>query len=340
MPLSNQGRTRLDQHFSDTAQAFNVQARDPSVGQNFSATPSVAQTVYEKIVEEGDDFLKLINVIPVSEIKGEKVGLSLSGRAGSRTNTGGGNERKPKNLLNTAAKGYELYPTEFDVALKYNVIDMWAKFKDFAIRYMRLVRTTISNDMLQAGWTGISAEVSTDISTNPLLQDLNKGWLQILREFNGGSQHLIGTEGVPIALGSTGIKNLDVLIHQAKEMLPIQHRNRKDLVAIIGSDILSAQDETYFEANGNTPTEKALLTGRITKAYGGLPSMYAPFFPNGSLLVTPLDNLSIYYQDSSIRRIQKDKPELNEVQDFNSANQGYVVEDEETAAFIENITFA
>ena len=65
--------------------------------------------------------------------------------------------------------------------------------------------------------------------------------------------------------------------------------------------------------------------------------MTPAFFPGSSILVTPLENLSIYYQDSSVRRLQKDKPEKNQVQEFNSVNLGYVVEDEEQAAFIEGI---
>jgi P2 family phage major capsid protein len=338
--LSAESRARLDQHFADTAEAFNVTPRDPSVGQHFSATPSVAQTVYEKIVEHGDSFLTLINVIGVRDIKGEKVGMSLSGRSAGRTNTDGGVERKPKHLIKTDSKGFELFHTEFDVALKYSRIDAWSKFKDFADKYMKMVRASIGDDMLQTGWTGISAETFTDLEANPLLQDLNKGWLQLLREFEDGQQYLKATAEVPIVLGSDSIKNLDVLVHQAKQMLPIYHRKRKDLVVIVGDDILSSQEETYFEVNGDTPTEKALLANRITKAYGNLPIVYAPFFPDGSLLVTPLNNLSIYFQDTSVRRLQKDKPELNEVQDFNSANQGYVVEDEEMAAFIEGITLA
>jgi P2 family phage major capsid protein len=340
MPLSTQGRARLDQHFTETAEDFNVTPRDPSSGQHFSATPSVAQTIYERVVEHGDEFLQMINVIPVSEIKSEKVGMSLNGSAARRTNTDGGNERKPSHLVSLAAKMYELFPTEFDVALKYSKIDSWAKFKDFAARYMKLVRARISDDMLLIGWTGTHSAPQSDPATYPLLEDMNKGWLQIMREFNEGSQYLIGTEEVPLVLGSDTIKNLDVLVHQGIQMLPKHYRKRKDLVALVGSDLLSSQEETYFEVNGNTPTEKAVLANRITKAYGGLPTMSPAFFPDGGLLITPLDNLSIYYQDTSVRRTQKDKPELNEVQDFNSVNQGYVVEDEELAVLIENITLA
>lgn len=340
--LSTNGRQVLDQHFANTAQAFGQQPGIPSAGQHFSATPSVAQTIVNRIVELGDPFLRMINMFPVSELKGEKILLGLSGRVAGRTNTNTpGTERTPKNLANTDTKGYELFKTEFDVALKYNLIDLWAKFPDFAARYMQAVRDAIQNDILQTGWTGESAAASTDIATYPLLQDLNKGWLQLLREYNGGSQHVIGTVGTPIQLGSLDFPNLDSLVHDAKQRIAPQFRKRSDLVALISDDLMAQQDATYYETQGDTPTEKALLANtQITKAHGGLPSIVPPFFPDGCILVTPLSNLSVYYQDSSVRRTQKDKPEKDEVQDFNSMNMGYVVEEETAASFVENITIA
>lgn len=337
MNLSEQGRQALDLHFVNTARAFGVQPGNPSAGQHYAATPSVAQTIYNKVVEDGNQFLRLINgAVMVGEIKGEKVGMDLTGRVASRTDTSGAGERTPKHLLNTDAKGYELFPTQFDVALKYSKIDSWAKFPDFAERYIRLVRQAMGNDMLTVGWHGTSAAGTTNLGSNPNLEDLNIGWLQILRDFNSGSQHYAASAS-ELVLGTGDAKNLDVLVHEAKMMLPVYHRNRDDLVALVSGDLLSAQEETYYEVNGNTPTEKAMLSGRITRAYGGLPAITPPFFPDGIVKVTPLSNLSIYIQDSSIRRTQKDKPEKDEVQDFNSANQGYVVEDEEMAAFIEGI---
>jgi P2 family phage major capsid protein len=342
MHLSTHGRKVLHQHFTNTALAFGIQValiEAQNFSAHYSATPSVAQTIYNKIVEDGNAFLRSINVMPVSEIKGEKVGISLTGRVARRTNTSNA-ERTPKALVNTDAKGYECFPTEFDVALKYASIDAWAKFPDFAARYMAAVRQAIGDDMLQTGWTGTSAAAATDIATNPLLQDLNKGWLQLIREFNTASQYVIGTELAPIELGGADFNNLDVLVHVARQKIAPQFRNRPDLVVLLGSDVQAYQEETYFELNGNKPTEKALATGQITRAYGGLPSMSPPFMPDGSLLITPLNNLSIYYQDSSVRRTQKDKPEKNEVQDFNSVNLGYVVEEELATSFVENITFA
>lgn len=333
MQLSSQSRAVLKQHFQNTARAYASE-----VGEQFSATPSVAQTIVKKIVEAGGSFLNQINVVPVSELKGEKVMLGLSARVASRTDTSSTGERVAKNLAATTAIPYELFATEFDVALKYGLIDSWAKFPNFAALYMQAVREAIANDMVQVGWTGTSAATATNISNNPLLQDLNIGWLQKIRVFNSGSQYVNGTVQDPVALGDTDFVNLDVLAHIAKQRIPVQFRNRPDFVLLVGSDILAYQEETYYQTNGNTPVQKAAINGLITRAFAGLPTFSPPFFPQGTVLITPLKNLSIYYQDTSVRRTQKDHPEKNQIEDFNSVNQGYVIEEEYATSLIETVT--
>jgi len=336
MNLSAQAKIILLEHFVNTAKAYGIAAADPKVGQDFAATPTAAQSIYNKVVEDGNDFLRSINLMPVSEIKGEKIGMSLSGSVASRTDTSAAGERTPKHLNALDTQVYELFATEFDVALKYALIDAWAKFPDFAARYMALVRQAIGNDMLKIGWLGTSVATDTVAAD---LSDVNIGWLELIRTFNAGSQYVLGAAG-SVTLGGATFTNLDVLAKSAKDLLPVYHRERDDLVLLVGSNVLSYQEDTYYETNGNTPTEKAMLSGMITRAYAAMPTIQPAFFPTDAILVTPLSNLSIYYQDSSVRRLQKDKPEKNEVQEFNSVNQGYVVEDEEMTGFVEGIEYA
>lgn len=339
MNLSANGRIVLDQHFSKTATAYGVKAGLPMAGQHFSATPSVAQLIIKKIVESANPFLASLPNIPVSEIAGQKVLLGLSGRVARRTDTSGAGERTPNRLLSTGTQDYTLKPTEFDVALSYADIDSWAKFPNFADLYMQAVREAIANDILVAGWNGTSAATATNIGTSPLLQDLAIGWLQKIRAYNSGSQYAIGTGGAPISIGATGTyKNLDEAVHDFKQTVAVQFRQRGDLVALISDDLMVAAEDSYYTTNGNTPSEKALIGGQITKAYGGLPSVTPPFFPEKTVLITPLANLAVYYQDSSVRRLQRDWPSKNEVQEFNSLNMGYVVQEELATSLVENIT--
>jgi P2 family phage major capsid protein len=337
--LSAQGQRALEQQFKHTALAYGVAVGNAMAGQHFTATPSVAQTIIKKIVESANPFLASLPSIPVSEITGQKVLLGLSGRVARRTDTAGSGERTPNRLVSTGTQDYALKPTEFDIALSYADIDSWAKFPNFADLYMQAVREAIANDILQAGWTGTTAATATNIVTSPLLEDLAIGWLQKIRAYNGGSQYAIGTVGVPISIGATGTyKNLDEAVHDIKQTVAARFRKRGDLVALISDDLMVSAEDAYYQTHGNTPTEKALLGGSITKAFGGVPSVTPPFYPDKTVLITPLKNLATYYQDSSVRRLQRDWPSKDEVQEFNSLNMGYVVQEEEATALVENIT--
>ena len=319
---------------------FNALRNNPAASELYAATPTRRQTAELLPVQLAQPFLNQIPLIPVSEIAGQKVLVGLSGRVGSRTDTSSSGERTPKTLLSTGTQDYDAKATEFDVGITYADIDAWAKFPNFQELYMQAVRNAIAIDMLQTGWTGTSAAASTNIGSNPLLQDLNIGWLQKLRTYNSGSQYHVGTGPSPISIGaSTGVyKNLDHLVRDSVETVGLAHRDRDDLVALISRNLVASQENTYYKTNGNQPTEKIALEGIVRKAYGGLPSVIPPFFPNGTILITPMSNIAIYYQDSSVRRLQRDWPSKNQVQEFNSMNLAYVVQDENACSLVENIT--
>ena len=62
-----------------------------------------------------------------------------------------------------------------------------------------------------------------------------------------------------------------------------------------------------------------------------------PYFPKGTILITRLDNLSIYYQEGGLRRTLKDNPERDRYEDFTSSNDDWVVENYEQVALLKNI---
>ena len=73
------------------------------------------------------------------------------------------------------------------------------------------------------------------------------------------------------------------------------------------------------------------------KRMGGLQAVRAPFFPPNALLITRLDNLSIYWQEDTRRRSVIDNPKRDRIENFESVNEAYVVEDYRCAALVENI---
>jgi len=303
----------------------------------FSVEPSIAQELNDAITAKAD-FLQRINVIPVTEIKGEKVFIGVSGPVTGRTNTKT-TDRVAKDASALENSTYELSSTESDVGLPYAKIDAWAKFPDFHQRYSAAVQKQIALDRIMVGFHGVKAAAQTDIEAYPMLQDVNKGWLQQLRE--QAPQQVLKEGKTPgkVTMGQGGdYENLDALVHDTKQMVDERLRDGGDLVAIIGTDLLAADKAKLYAKQGDTPTEKERIEdAQVIATYGGLPSFSVPFFPVNGVLVTSWDNLSIYFQDSSWRKQTVDNPKRSRVEDYNSRNEGYVIEQLEKIALTENV---
>ncbi|MBB6158507.1 P2 family phage major capsid protein [Pseudomonas sp. JAI115] len=320
--LSPQARQSYSALQTGIAKTYGVQ----NAAEEFNVEPSLAQTLNDKITASSS-FLQRINVLGVTEIKGQKVMIGVSGPVTGRTNTDE-KDREPRNVLDLDSKGYELYDTHSDVTLKFSTIDAWAKFKDFAKRYSAAVLKQIGLDRIIIGWHGVEVKADTDPKANPLLQDVNKGWLQIVRE-QAPQQILVqGQVDGEIQIGAGGdYENLDCLVHDITQMIDEEYRDGGDLIAIIGRDLLAHDKGKLYAKHGHTPTEKERVElSQVIDTYGGLPSYTCPFFPSKGVVVTSFDNLSIYFQDSSWRRYLLQNPKRSRTEDYNSRNEGYVVE--------------
>lgn len=320
--LSLTARQRYHALQTRIAQTYGVD----TAREEFNVEPSLAQTLNDKITLSSA-FLQRINVIGVSEIKGEKVMLGVNGTVTGRTDTDT-QEREPRNVLGLDGKGYELHDTHSDVTLKFSTIDAWAKFKDFAERYAAAVRRQIALDRIMIGWHGVKVAPNTDRVAFPLLQDVNKGWLQIVRE-QAAQQLLVegATKGkIRIGIGGDYV-NLDSLVFDVSLMIDEEFRDGGDLVALIGRDLLAQDKGKLYAKQGLTPSEKQKVElAQVIDTYGGLPSYTCPHFPAKGVVVTSFDNLSIYFQDNSWRRYLLENPKRSRAEDYNSRNEGYVVE--------------
>jgi len=63
-----------------------------------------------------------------------------------------------------------------------------------------------------------------------------------------------------------------------------------------------------------------------------------PFVPDGAILVTTLDNLSLYFQREGRRRHVEESPKRNRIENYESSNDAYVVEDYGAGCLVENIS--
>lgn len=175
-PLSAKGAKQYAELQEAIAETYGIER----ASKTFSVEPSIAQELNDSITAKAD-FLERINVVPVSEIKGEKVFIGVNGPVTGRTNTKT-TDREAKDASALENTTYELSDTQSDVGLPYAKIDAWAKFPDFQDRYSAAVQKRIAQDRIVIGFHGTHAAPQTDLGANPKLQDVNKGWLQQLRE--------------------------------------------------------------------------------------------------------------------------------------------------------------
>jgi P2 family phage major capsid protein len=296
----------------------------------FTAVPAVEQRAVAT-AQESHELLKQINMVPVVSQDGQAVGISIRSPIAGRTDTTT-KQREPRNALDLdGLNTYRCVKTDFDVALPYALLDAWAQFPDFRQRIDKAIAERQALDRLMIGWNGLDALPETSL---PLLQDVNAGWLQKILDKAPARVKTGAT------VGATGeYKNLDALVYAAIQMLDPWHRKRSDLVVMIDRDLL----HTKLLANANSADDNTseLSLNRILSSglIGGIPHRDAPFFPDAKLLVTTLGNLSIYYQKDTLRRFIKDESDIDQVSDFQSLNEAYVVEDYGLVALVENIEF-
>ncbi|MCP1651789.1 phage major capsid protein, P2 family [Pseudomonas nitroreducens] len=311
-----------------------------SVAVKYTVAPTPAQKL-DSAIQESNAFLKKINIIPVDEGDGEAILLGVNGPTASRTNTAGGARRKARNVSALTKDVYSCKKTNFDTSFPYQLLDSWAKFPDFQTRLSNSIAVQQGLDRIMIGFNGTSAAVDTDLAANPLLQDVNIGWLQKMRT---NAPDRVIEEGVDgsgkVTIGATGdYKTLDALVFDAVQLLDPWHRKRKDLVVIVDPALLHEKQLKALENGADSNQEANAADDIITKTrLGGLPIEYdAPFFIEGGVWVGPLSNLSIYVQSGKRRRHIREEPDADQVADYQSSNEAYVIEDFGACALVENI---
>ncbi len=335
--MQNHTRLAYNAYVQAIAKLNNVD--DASL--KFSVAPSVQQTL-EKRIQESSEFLGKVNIVPVTEQKGEKLGLGVTGTiAGTKDTTQG--PRTPNDPTNLAGKDYECTQTNFDTAFRYNKLDMWAKFPNFQTQLRDVIVKQQALDRIMIGFNGTSRAPTSNRAANPLLQDVNKGWLQKYREEAPERVMKEGAHAGEVRVGAAAgadYANLDALVFDATNNLidPV-HAENTDMVVICGRALLA---DKYFPIINKEQDNTEKLAADIIisqKRIGGLPAVRVPFFPADKLMITPLSNLSIYYQEGARRRNLKDEPESDRIANYESSNDAYVVEDLGAGCLVENIKF-
>ncbi|MDD5175738.1 MAG: phage major capsid protein, P2 family [Sterolibacterium sp.] len=313
----------------------------PSVTEKFTVTPSVQQKLESKI-QESSAFLGRINIMGVTTQQGDKLGLGVGSTVASTTDTTLA-DRVPTDPTSLDTTGYNCTQTNYDTAIRYAKLDAWAKFPDFQTRIRDVIIQRQALDRMVIGFNGTSRAATSNRATNPLLQDVNIGWLQ---KYRTDAAARVMAEGATadsdeVRIGAAAghdYVNLDALVFDVvASLLEPWYRNDPGLVVILGRDLL--HDKYFPLVNQTQAATETLATDIIIsqKRVGGLQAVSVPYFPDGSLMITTYDNLSIYYQDGARRRTIKDNAARDQIENFESSNDAYVIEDYGRGCVVENI---
>ncbi|HBC8619432.1 TPA: phage major capsid protein, P2 family [Klebsiella oxytoca] len=340
--MRKETRFKFNQYLSRIAELNGIETSD--LDKKFTVEPSVTQTLFDKI-QQSSSFLKLINMVTVSELTEEKVGIDVTGSIASTADTDGGVERKTADFAKMDAYRYFCHPVNFDYHLKYNKLDLWARFQDFQIRIRNAIIKRQALDYITIGFNGVSRAATSDRAQNPLLQDVAVGWLQKYR--NDAPERVMSSvtddDGAVISntikVGKGGhYANLDALVMDAFESLVAEiHRENPEMVVICGRRILT---DKYFPMINKFQANSEQLAGELIisqKTIGQLQAVRAPFFPANSVFITTLDNISIYLYEDGHRRHIVENPKLDQVENYEQVKVDFVIEDYEAGCLIENI---
>ena len=122
--MRNETRVKFNEY---TGQLAKLNAITSAMVQ-FNVQPSVQQTLETKM-QESVEFLQMINVIPVNDMKGEKVGVGISSTIAGRTDTST-KDRQPNDPSALYDHSYECAQTNYDTMIGYAKLDAWAKLTD------------------------------------------------------------------------------------------------------------------------------------------------------------------------------------------------------------------
>jgi P2 family phage major capsid protein len=335
--MRNETRALFNAYLQQLAQLHGV----PDVTTKFTAAPSVAQTL-ETRIQESSEFLSRINIYGVTEQMGEKIGLGVTGPLAGTTDTTA-QDRQTRDISSLDDRGYVCTQTNYDTHLTYAKLDAWAKFPDFQARIRDAIIKLMALNRIMIGWNGTSRAATSNPGTNPLLQDVNVGWLQKMRTENAArvmSEVVDASGQITIGAGDD-FENLDALVFSmVNEFIQPWYQEDPELVVVCGRQLLA---DKYFPIINKTQAPSEMLAADIVtsqKRIGNLPAVRVPYFPANGLLVTRLDNLSLYWQEGTRRRTVVDNAKRDRIENYESVNEAYVIEDLGCAALAENIVLS
>lgn len=328
MSLSRDGFSILGNHFSAMAKSYNISSADISKGfnPNGAIIPVFFHRGFESLSTDENHPLSDINVVMVEDRQGDAFLWAGGEPCTSRANMDN-SDRETSSLLGNPST-YATKETQCDVHIPYGIISKWAVAsksnnyssetkKSFSAKYTDFVQKRVCSDVLNIGFNGVSADPETTPSKK--LTNVNKGWIQIAKD-----QAAAQVMDVPLTVGQGGdYFNLDAAVADLLDNF-IDISLRDGLVCIISDNLISDERQRFYNST-EFHTEKKNTSDTFTH-FGGLDNVRIPNFPDNSIVITSLDNLSVYIKESTTYRQIECNSKRNRVEDYQHREEAYVVE--------------
>lgn len=308
-------------------------ANAPQGTQTFNLTPPM-ETKLRQAIMQSDAFLGMISLLPVQQIKGQVVDVGDDGLSTGRSDNG-----RFSVEVGQSGNTYELTKTDSGSHIMWETMTQWAN-SGSKNEWLTMMKNAISRrfalDMLRIGFNGTSIAAKTDPVANPLGQDVNKGWLKIVKE-KAAAQVLASADLDPTGATQGSYKNLDSLVQDLiNTTIAPEHRQDPDLVVLVGSDLVAAEQHRLLEA-ADSPTEHKAAQS-LAKTIAGKKAYSPPFFPANQIWVTNTKNLQILTQEGTQWRKQKNDEDELRFKQNHIRMEGYAVGNLKKFAAIEAVT--
>ncbi|RQM39131.1 phage major capsid protein, P2 family [Erwinia psidii] len=329
MQLTPRAEALIRKYTAGLAQSYGV----PDTSKFFGLTDPREIQLRDALLQQSE-FLRLVNMMDVDQIQGQVVNTGNPGLFTGRKSDGRFGRK-----MGVDGNEYRLYETDSGSYLEYALLVVWANAgseDEFFQRIQAFSNESFALDILRVAFNGIEAAKDTDPEANPLGQDVNIGWHQIVKS---RTPEQIITDGVTLdRLGSgADFVSLDAaatdLIHTC---IFEPYRNDPRLVVLVSADLIAA-DATSMMNRIDRPTEK-VAAQLINREIAGRTAYTPPFMPEGRLIVTTLSNLHIYTQRGTRKRKAEWVDDRKRFENNYLRMEGYAVEHDVLYAAYEKIT--
>ena len=306
-----------------------------SVKAQFNIAPPI-ETKLRQAIAHSDSFLGMISMMPVDQIAGQVVDVGVDKLSTGRTASG-----RFVSKLGNKGNTFALTKTDSCSAIEWETLTQWANAGTSG-QFINLMNAAITRafalDILRVGFNGTSIATTTNPTTNPLGQDVNKGWVTIAKEKQPAQVLASATLDVTGATADS-YKNLDSLVQDLiNTTIHEVNRQHPDLVVLVGSDLVAYEQHRLLEA-ANVPTEHKAAQS-LAKTIAGKMAYTPPFFPATQIMVTTLKNLQVLQQKGTQWRKARNEEDRAQFENSWLRMEGYAVGDFDKFAVIESVTIA